>query len=203
MAACKLPLAPARVLSIASHTNAKNLHARWPIRAPTFRLRQSERHIPAAPIRTHALLSRLSGQSRILTHFDSSRLHTHASRNITSKTVFFQYNISSPLLCLWPSCHSLLGLTTSHFISIPGEVRTYVKRPHTAREDLFVFVQFENLDDGETELDGDLLYSVGFGEFHDGGDPVHDRSSLLLVVVEKVPDELLLRPATWNIWKSI
>ncbi len=44
VAACKLPLAPVRVLSIASCANAKSLHARWPIRAPTFRLRQSERH---------------------------------------------------------------------------------------------------------------------------------------------------------------
>ncbi len=53
---CKLPLAPARVLSIASRANAKSLHALWPIRVPTFRLRQSERHIPAAPIRTRELL---------------------------------------------------------------------------------------------------------------------------------------------------
>ncbi len=39
---------------------------------------------------------------------------THA--RFPSKAVFFQINISSPLLCLWPSCHSLLGLTTSLFI---------------------------------------------------------------------------------------
>ncbi len=31
-------------------------------------------------------------------HIGPSRLHTHASRNITHKAVFFQYNSSSPLL---------------------------------------------------------------------------------------------------------
>ncbi len=82
---------------------------------PHLRLRQTERDVPAAPIRTRDLPSRLTGQRRILTHFGASHLHTPASRDITSKAVFFQYNISSPLLCLWPSCHSLLGSTTSHF----------------------------------------------------------------------------------------
>ncbi len=72
---------------------------------PHFRLHQSERDIPAAPIRTRELSSLLT----------ASRSHTHASRNITSKAEFFQYNISSSLLCLWPSCHSLLGLTTSYY----------------------------------------------------------------------------------------
>ncbi len=70
---CKLPLAPARVLSIASRANAKILHALWPVRAPTSRLRQSERYVPAAPIRTRELSSCLSGQRRILTHFGASR----------------------------------------------------------------------------------------------------------------------------------
>ncbi len=108
-----MPLAPARVLSIAARAHAKSLHALWPIRAPTCRLRQSERCSSAALIRTRELSSRLTGQRRSLTHFGASRLYTHASRNITSKAVFFQYKISSPLMCLWPSCHSLLGLTTS------------------------------------------------------------------------------------------
>ncbi len=83
LAACKLPLALAHVLSIAARAHAKSLHALWPIRAPTFRLRQSERHSPAAPIRTRELSSRLTGQRRIIRHFGASRLHTHASRNIT------------------------------------------------------------------------------------------------------------------------
>ncbi len=87
VAACKLPLAPARVLSIASRANVKSLHARWPIRMPTFRLRQLERHIPAAPIRTRELSSRLSGQRRIMAR-RCVTLHAHASRNITSKAVF-------------------------------------------------------------------------------------------------------------------
>ncbi len=98
------------VLSIASRANAKNQHVLWPIRAPTLRLRQSERHIPAAPIRTSELSSRLSGQGRILRHFGASRLHTHASRNITSKAAILQYNFLSPLLCLWSTCHSLFGI---------------------------------------------------------------------------------------------
>ncbi len=82
---------------------------------PHFRLHQSERDIPAAPIRTRELSSLLTAQRRILTHVGASRSHTHASGNITSKAEFFQYNISPPLLCLWPSCYSPLGLTTSHF----------------------------------------------------------------------------------------
>ncbi len=98
------------MLSIASRANAKNLHVLWPIIAPTLRLRQSERHIPAAPIRTSELSSNLSGQRRILRHFGASRLHTHASLNITPKVVFFQYNFLSPLLCLWSTCHSLFGI---------------------------------------------------------------------------------------------
>ncbi len=122
VAACKLQLAPGRVLSIASRANAKNLHALWPIRAPTFRLRQLERQNPAAPIRTLGLSPRLSDQRRTL------RDCTHASCNITSKTVFFQYNFPSPLLCHWPSCHSLLGLTTSHFTCIHSYEPSPLKR---------------------------------------------------------------------------
>ncbi len=68
VAACKLSLALARVLSIAARAHAKNLHALWPIGAPTVRLRQSERHTPAAPIRARELSSRLTGQRRFLTH---------------------------------------------------------------------------------------------------------------------------------------
>ncbi len=34
-AECKLSLAPARVLAIASRANAKSLHELWPIRTPT------------------------------------------------------------------------------------------------------------------------------------------------------------------------
>ncbi len=64
-------LPSARVLSIASRTNAKSLHARWPIRVPKF-LQQSERHNPAAPIRTRELLSRLTDQRRLLTRVDAS-----------------------------------------------------------------------------------------------------------------------------------
>ncbi len=52
---CILPLAPARVLSITCRVNAKTLHAFWPIRAPTFRLRLSERHTPSAAIRAREL----------------------------------------------------------------------------------------------------------------------------------------------------
>ncbi len=78
---CKLPLAPARVLSITSHADAKSLHALWPIRAPTFHLRQSERQIPAEPIRTRELSSRQSGQRRILS---TSRINTlHIFSNIS------------------------------------------------------------------------------------------------------------------------
>ncbi len=98
--------APARVLSIASRANAKGLHRRWSM----FRQPQSERHIPAAPNRTRELSLRLSDQRRNLKHVGASRLHTHASRNFTFKAVFFQYNFSSPLLCLWPSCHFLFGI---------------------------------------------------------------------------------------------
>ncbi len=50
---------------------------------------QSGRRGPAAPIRTRKLSSRLSGQRRILTHFGTSRWHTHASLNITLKGVPF------------------------------------------------------------------------------------------------------------------
>ncbi len=107
---CKLPLAPARVLSIASRANAKSPHALWPIRASTFRLRQSERHIPTAPIRTHELSSRLSGQRRILGHVGASRLHMQASRNITRKVVAFPTQVFVPIICFWPTCRSLFGI---------------------------------------------------------------------------------------------
>ncbi len=106
------------VLSIAARANAKSLHALWPIRAPTFRLCQSERHIPAATIRARELSSRLSGQRRILTHVGASRLHTHVSSITRSGLYLFQYTFSSPLsvfgqravLCLWS--------TTVHFTSL-------------------------------------------------------------------------------------
>ncbi len=88
---CKRPLAPVREQSIASRANTKNLHVLWPIRMPTPRLRQSERHVPAAPIRTRELSSRLSGQRRILMHIDVPCLHTHTSRNISCH---FDYNLS-------------------------------------------------------------------------------------------------------------
>ncbi len=94
---------------------------------------QSELHIQAAPIRTRELSSRLTGHRRILGHFGASRLHMHASHNITSRAVFFQYNISSPLLCLWPSCHSLLGLITSHFI---GEHIIFFGKSSTMSKDV-------------------------------------------------------------------
>ncbi len=65
-AECKLPLAHAHVLSIASRVDAKSLLALWRIRKPTSSLRQSEFHVPAAPITTRNVSSRRSGQKRIL-----------------------------------------------------------------------------------------------------------------------------------------
>ncbi len=100
-AECKLPLARAGVLLCA---NAKSLHALWPIRTPMSRLHQSERHVPAAPIRTHELSSR---QRRILTQSGASRLHTHA-----------QYKFSSPLYVFGQRAFLSLGSTTSHFTFI-------------------------------------------------------------------------------------
>ncbi len=90
----------ARAIDCCSHAHTKSLHALWPIRAPTFRLRQSERDLTAAPIRTRELSSRLTGQRRILGLFGASSLPTHASRNIASKAVFFQFNFSSHYLSL-------------------------------------------------------------------------------------------------------
>ncbi len=112
---CKLPLAPTRVLSITSRANAKSLHAVWPIRAPTFHLRQSERHIPDGPTRTRELSSCLSGQRLILTHIGGSRLHTHTSRINTLMAVSFQYKFSSPLLVVGQRAILSLGLTTIQF----------------------------------------------------------------------------------------
>ncbi len=63
----------ARAIDYCSHAHAKSVHALWPIRAPTFRLRQSERDLPAAPIRTRELSSRLTRQRRILGLFGASR----------------------------------------------------------------------------------------------------------------------------------
>ncbi len=103
VADCKLPLAPARVLKIACRANSISLHALWPIRAPTFRLRQSERHISTAPIRTRELSS---SQRRILTHVGASRLNTHATRKVGT----FPMQVFVPIIRLWPSCHSLFGI---------------------------------------------------------------------------------------------
>ncbi len=61
---------------------------------------QSKRYIPAAPIRTRELSLRQSGQRQILTHLDASRLHTHASRNITLKAVPFPIQIFVPFICI-------------------------------------------------------------------------------------------------------
>ncbi len=97
------------VLSIASRANAKSLHALWSIRAPTSRLRQSERHVPAAPIRTLEVSSRLSGQRRVLTLIGASRLQAHASRNIALKAVPFPIQVSVPITSVWPACLSLYG----------------------------------------------------------------------------------------------
>ncbi len=93
-----------RAIDCCSHAHAKNLHGLWPIRAPTVRLRQSERDLPAAPIRARELSSRLTGQSRILGLFGINM----------SKAVSFALHVCVPITCLWPSCHSLLGLTTKH-----------------------------------------------------------------------------------------
>ncbi len=108
------------MLSIASRVNAKKQHVLWPIRAPTLRLRQSERHIPAAPIRTRELSSNLRGQKRILRHFGASRLHTHAPR------LYFSNIIFCPHYCVFDQRAILfLRSTTSHFIGesarIPSE----------------------------------------------------------------------------------
>ncbi len=62
-----------RAIDCCSHAHAKSLHALWPINAPTFRLHQSERDLPAAPIRTREMSSRLTGQRRILGFFGASR----------------------------------------------------------------------------------------------------------------------------------
>ncbi len=72
---CRLQTAasPCARGSIADRAHAKCLDALWPIRAPAFHLRQSERHSSAAPIRTRELSSRLAGQRRILTHVGASR----------------------------------------------------------------------------------------------------------------------------------
>ncbi len=84
--------APARVLSNASRANAKSLYALWPIRAPTFRLRQSERHTPATPIRTRELPSRLSGQRRIL---KTSARHAYTrTPHAFTRSRLYLFNIS-------------------------------------------------------------------------------------------------------------
>ncbi len=62
----------ARAIDCCSHAHAKSLHALWPIRAATVLLRQSERDLPAAPIRTRELSSRLTGQRRSLGLFGAS-----------------------------------------------------------------------------------------------------------------------------------
>ncbi len=63
----------ARAIDCCSHAHAKSLHALWSIGAPTFHLCQSERDLPAAPIRTRELSSRLTGKRRILGRFGASR----------------------------------------------------------------------------------------------------------------------------------
>ncbi len=96
---CKLPLALVCVLSVASRANAKSLHALWPIRERTACLRQSERHVPDAPIRTRELSSRLSGQMRNLTHrrvtLTNARLTQHQAHGcIISQTSFRPHYLS-------------------------------------------------------------------------------------------------------------
>ncbi len=108
VAACKLPLALARVLSIGARQK------------PTRALANQSAHVPPAPIRTRELSSRLTAQRRILRHFGASRFTQHSVKGF-----FFQFNISSPLFCLWPSCHSLLGSTTSHFKAIQPPATFY------------------------------------------------------------------------------
>ncbi len=101
---------------IDSRANAKSLHALGPIRARTFRLRQSGCHIPAAPTRTRKLSSSLSDQRQILALFGESRLRT--SHIITLKAVSFQYKFSSPLFVFWHRAILFLGSMASYFICI-------------------------------------------------------------------------------------
>ncbi len=80
-------------------------------------LRQSERHVPAAPIRTRELSASLSGQRRILTHVGASRLHTHAltqhhAQGCTiSNTTFHRHHLLTD-----QHAFLSLGSTMSHFI---------------------------------------------------------------------------------------
>ncbi len=99
----KLPLAPVRVLPIASRANVKRIHG------------------TAALIRTRELLSRQSGQRLILGHVVASRLHTHASRNITPKAVYISFR--SPLFAFGQRAILPLVSTTSRFTPVLTRTR--------------------------------------------------------------------------------
>ncbi len=84
-----------------------------------FRLCQSERHIPAPPIRTRELSSRVSGQRRILTLRRVTPTHARFTQHHV-QGCFFQYNISSPLFCLCSSWHSLFGIAIESLQDLLG-----------------------------------------------------------------------------------
>ncbi len=105
----KLPLAPARVLSLLLELTLKATRA----------LANQSAHIPPAPIRTPRpscanqtgwAAVMLNRQRRILTNMDASRLYTHAqSRNITHKAV------PLPKTIFRQRAFFTLGSTTSYF----------------------------------------------------------------------------------------
>ncbi len=145
----------ARAIDCCSHAHAKSLHALWPITAPMVRLNQSERDLPAAPIRTRELSSRLTGQRRSLGLFGASRLNTHASHNTTFKAVLFQYNSPSPLFVFghrailfwdWPRItldSSPKNFTFMHnmidMLSSPKDLSPKIFHPTPVNREMFIF----------------------------------------------------------------
>ncbi len=76
-------------------------------------------HIPPVPIRTpHSSCANQDALAvvtpkRQKTNSDTSARHAYTrTLHVTSRPrlYFFQYNVSSPLLCFWPSRHSLFGI---------------------------------------------------------------------------------------------
>ncbi len=101
-----LVAAPARVLSIAACANTKSLHALWPIRAPTFQLRQSGRESCR-----HALAAKGEFWHTSARHAYTRTLHA------TSRPRLYFSNISfRPHYCVFGQRAILsLGSTASHY----------------------------------------------------------------------------------------
>ncbi len=147
-AECKLPLAPARVVSTASRGNPSSLHALWPIKRPRPIYANQDAELSS------------TGQSEF-PHTSARHVYTGTtSRDITFQAVPFPIQI----FVLWSVRLYLIGFDK---VSLESSTRCHVTKKLREIDHIILILQEERvsrfLDEGHTM---DLVY-LGFAKAFD------------------------------------